>query len=233
MCSFSFSFEPAAWQGESPLGFNGLLYSRVNPAADWQINHSAAWEMEAPGSFSPYFNCSLFIFEPDGERRVPLLAVCCVSFPKTSTADACKKRRDWTLTATPFGREIDSDILISSSSGSGTPIIFLSKINLPLWKCQSSPVRLRNTTVLFCWLIWWQCCGKMKTGASDRPFRPFHFSVRSKDVLPLLSVFCSTKPRTFLHKTAWHFYPWKNKTRSSVSNDPPWYWHSAVSHQIN
>lgn len=76
--------------------------------------------------------------------------------------------------ATPFGREIDSDILISSSSGSGTPIIFLSKINLPLWKCQSSPVRRRDATLLFCWLIWWKQSRKMKTGASDRPFRPFH-----------------------------------------------------------
>lgn len=40
MCSFSFSFEPAAWQGESPSGFNGLLYRRVNSTTDWWINHT-------------------------------------------------------------------------------------------------------------------------------------------------------------------------------------------------
>lgn len=39
---------------------------------------------------------------------------------------------------TPFGREIDSDILISSSKGSKTSIIFLTKL-IYLFETASSP----------------------------------------------------------------------------------------------
>lgn len=110
--------------------------------------------------------------------------------------------------------EIISDILISSSNGFKTPIILLTKLIYPLWNCQSAQMMLFNITVLFCWLIRWKCCEKMKIGTFDRLFHPSNYIFkRCYSSTPFFSSFAYVwlKWSIFLHKTTWQFYCWKNK----------------------
>lgn len=93
------------------------------------------------------------------------------------------------------------------------PHHIFDKINLPLWNCQSAQAMLCNTTVLFCWLIWWKCCEKMKIGTFDRLFHPSNcvFFFFCHPCSPFFPSFAYVWPKwsTFLHKTTWQFYPWE------------------------
>lgn len=51
------------------------------------------------------------------------------------------------IMATPFGRKIDSDILISSSSGFKTPVIFLTKL-IHLFGTVSQPANVTPCHVI-------------------------------------------------------------------------------------
>ena len=182
MCSFSFSFEPTAWQGESPPGFNDLLYRRVNSTTDWWINHTHT-EGEIELWLKVYFDqvtgkaiCTVLFFHIFVLLVVYLLIAWSRPSPppfhdcdvQKEVNDALYVVRNKTETCddgSPFGRKIDSDILISSCNGFKTPIIFLTKLILIFETVtqQRNVVMLCNTTALFCWLFCLKGFERVKT----------------------------------------------------------------------